>query len=140
MWSHYADNHQGICLEFESEILAESFKLNAYEVSYSESIPSPNSNGLGDYLLNKSKDWSYEKEVRFYEIISPWENGSAVGKRQFDPAALTGVIFGYKINRENYKRYYDFAKSLNPECRIFRSYKIDGKYALYAKELSVDTL
>ena len=82
MWSHYADEHKGICIEYEIE------DKNFREVEYSEKIPICEITKMlkiifghefsktnidvenEDYyfalkpLLTKGKDWEYEGEVR----------------------------------------------------------------------------
>jgi uncharacterized protein YbcV (DUF1398 family) len=90
MWSHYANHHRGICLEFDGlgALMAE-----AQQVSYV--IERPAINPYADKpermmecaFLTKAKQWEYEAEWR---IIS--EGGARpVG---FDPAELTGIIIG----------------------------------------------
>lgn len=66
MWSHYAENHRGICLEFavDNEIFG-----NAREVAYRSEYPcwlphDPPDEGMIEVLLTKSDDWKYEKEFR----------------------------------------------------------------------------
>ena len=66
MWSHYGDNHKGICLEFgvDNPLFA-----TAQAVKYLSSYPgwSPHTvveSGARDILLTKSDDWEYEQEYR----------------------------------------------------------------------------
>jgi hypothetical protein len=66
MWSHYADNHKGICLEFSTDY---SLFGSAQEVQYLSSYPQWSPQALMDktsphILLTKSHDWSYESEYR----------------------------------------------------------------------------
>lgn len=84
MWSHYADKHAGVCIEYN--ISKEKFKENIEsdvdylvtgKVDYESdkllqniiNLPSESSHfkqGLLRYLLlSKSKSWSYENEARF---------------------------------------------------------------------------
>ena len=66
MWSHYAENHKGICLEFQ---LDNPVFGSAQEVKYLSSYPKwtplslMNSNEP-HVLLTKSDDWQYEREYR----------------------------------------------------------------------------
>lgn len=90
MWSHYADSHRGVCIEFETPV-DECFK----KVKYQEERPVLKIyNILLDIILNdlenknddcfqyknyfsnflvsfytKSIDWSYEKEIRYVNYI-----------------------------------------------------------------------
>lgn len=95
MWSHYAQNHKGICLEFNGSMPANdvlergtAFMVN---VNYDRV-------GMIDYNLDKERaivdlftrkwsDWRYEEEVRI--IIMDEEP-----IQKFDKSFLTGIIFG----------------------------------------------
>jgi hypothetical protein len=66
MWAHYAGNHRGICVGFDSE--AEPFDT-AREVSYSKQRAAISDDHRSGYeelvqiaLLTKSKHWEYERE------------------------------------------------------------------------------
>ncbi|MDH0446968.1 MULTISPECIES: DUF2971 domain-containing protein [unclassified Shewanella] len=72
MWSHYANEHKGIVIEFDYEKLGYYFN---YKLSMSDTIErvlynrerfSPLQKGVcvKDLLLTKSDDWIYEKEHR----------------------------------------------------------------------------
>jgi hypothetical protein len=64
MWTHYADNHRGICLEYgcgKSE-----FGI-AVKVVYTDEYPLWRPHQLGeilDILITKSNVWAYEEEYR----------------------------------------------------------------------------
>lgn len=66
MWSHYADKHKGVCLQFDThtESIARAFK-----VSYQKKLPLciilEHADGAATRaLLTKSDVWKYEKEFR----------------------------------------------------------------------------
>ena len=68
MWSHYANKHKGIVLQFEIAKNTETM-LHAVKVNYSNEYPTLNfaqemSGQLAKIMLRKSKDWEYEKEWR----------------------------------------------------------------------------
>ena len=86
MWSHYADEHRGFCVEYVfhrddfrqdnfSELAASRlFRITYYDPDNSEMLPvdlaillSPDSLSAGDAFLTKYKDWSYENEVRLLQ-------------------------------------------------------------------------
>ena len=68
MWTHYADEHKGCCIEFE--VTAKSWKQQ--EINYPSTLPN-----IDDYsnqsdedivdsiLFQKSADWKYEHEIRY---------------------------------------------------------------------------
>jgi len=95
MWSHYADSHRGVCLEFDAQ---SDFFARAQSVKYQ--LDRPILNPILDSparmavsaLLTKAEHWAYEKEWRIVE----YEKGPGV--YHFPPSALTGIIFGSQIS------------------------------------------
>lgn len=95
MWSHYAENHHGVCLQFE-RMKDFSTLGHAVRVDYRDDLPVVNwivgfRDGVGQILLAKHPCWDYECERR---ITSPDNANRYV---QLRPDALTGVIFGCRI-------------------------------------------
>ena len=98
MWSHYADQHKGLVLQFDVSANPEVF-LQAISVEYSPEYPviewtDPQETALKVGLLRKFKSWSYEQERR---IIKP---GLANSLLPFNPSALTGIILGCRFPKE----------------------------------------
>lgn len=62
MWSHYADKHSGICIEFDANV----FPFNmATPVKYVSVYPAWTVDAAGaDELLTKAAQWAYEREWR----------------------------------------------------------------------------
>ena len=77
MWSHYAANHEGLCLQFELARDPTTFP-HALPVEYSNDYPVVNwvtgMENIMTVLLRKHTDWNYEREQR---IIIP-ESGGGV--------------------------------------------------------------
>lgn len=73
MWSHYTNNHRGICVEYSNELFdyfksLDNFLANG-KVEYSDEPPTiDNLESLESkamkMLFNKQSEWSYEKEHR----------------------------------------------------------------------------
>ena len=69
LWSHYANQHQGLCIGFDSSIVPLS---HAHKVQYSQRYPTIEVRGVDSYtpvnlcspILTKSAVWSYENEYR----------------------------------------------------------------------------
>ena len=67
MWSHYANRHRGICLEFDTSV---PIFGGALQVIYRESLPPISASSFEDWgkiasmLVEKSSDWRYENEYR----------------------------------------------------------------------------
>ncbi|HUR40604.1 MAG TPA: DUF2971 domain-containing protein [Verrucomicrobiae bacterium] len=97
MWSHYGDNHTGVCVQFEVAGDPLTF-LYALPVRYKEQFPKLNWMGpnvadqLTDALLQKHPGWIYEAERR---IVLP---NAAHAFISFQPAALTRIVLGARID------------------------------------------
>lgn len=113
MWSHYADQHQGICLgykthEAKNEIYKVCYNKNKHKMLKLDSLSSwieqtklsqmkRNHNSLSkEYIdicfLNKNKEWNYENEWR---LIS--NEGSGEKHTELE---LCEVCFGYRVKKE----------------------------------------
>jgi hypothetical protein len=91
LWAHYADEHRGVCLQFD--VAADVAALTSLEVKYDDAFPTASvfeDNNAAVLLpfLRKSTDWSYEREWRKFK-----PGGSGV-PMPFRPQALAGVFFG----------------------------------------------
>lgn len=96
MWSHYADHHRGVCLEFAST----AKEMNsAQRVIYAKDRPAidqfRNTNTqekMEKALLTKSSHWSYEREWRIIHQVAGF------GSLKLDSDTLTGLILGAAIS------------------------------------------
>lgn len=72
MWSHYADNHNGVCIEVEiDDELCDKNSIIVKDVEYATNVQMLLSNdGTTPYsielLSKKITKWKYEKEVRVF--------------------------------------------------------------------------
>lgn len=132
MWSHYSQNHAGLCLQFET---ARDFSVlsQALNVKYSSEYPIINyikdfQNGLESVLLRKHEGWSYEKESR---IIKP---GLAHSYISFDPQAITGIIIGCRTPKDSFetiKSILDERRKANlSDIAIYFAHKHLSRYKL----------
>lgn len=115
MWSHYADEHKGICIGFkEAELRPSGSNVFPIDVSYQDEYPFeqiierinyfdkvPNENTLdniaGDILYSvlstKYTSWRYERERRLVHRFS--------GARKFEPNAINSIAFGLRMKFED---------------------------------------
>jgi hypothetical protein len=132
MWSHYADEHTGICLQFECAKDLPIFS-RAMHVDYIESYPvirwiTNLHQDLGRAFTQKDARWKHEMERR---IVL---DGQAHKFLAFEPAALTGIIFGCRAGDEVRAAVRDLlterdAKGL-PCVTLYRAKKRPEKYGL----------
>ena len=101
MWSHYANSHRRICLEFSCQNVTFSGVL---KVSYYDAYPAPTlaSDEDNDNIqpqITRGKAWDYEDE---YRLIAQEKSGATADDTlvtkndllKFPPDALTAVILG----------------------------------------------
>jgi hypothetical protein len=91
MWSHYATDHKGVCLQFEPARDLFTF-ARALTVKYVRHYPVVNwldgKFEMEKILRRKHPRWKYEAERRIIQI------GAARSVFNFNPSALVGLLFG----------------------------------------------
>ena len=110
MWSHYADEHKGFCVEYcigkddlrkdEFNELSASrfFRINYWNPDNDEPIDFGESYMKGSLtaelaFLTKHKDWSYENEVRLLQY-NPQNGNERVQYKLSDSSRISAVYFG----------------------------------------------
>lgn len=160
MWSHYADSHRGIILEFDEEhpFLTDNSQkkfCSSGNVEYVRDRPSieiTNPKYLNDgsilhhdVFYVKYELWKHEKEYRVirglkeanYTSNNKDNNGFAVFLFNFPPEMIKSVIFGCKID---YEKKNDIINLLSekPEYKnvIIKQAKADTRQ--YKLEIEID--
>ena len=120
MWSHYADQHRGVCIEYD----VSKVKQGSLHKVFYDTARAVSANQLHDFfvsgnentrsaidtacLLTKSTEWRYESEWR---ILGP------LGLRK-SPGTLKSVIFGMRCTET---LQYAIVKSMEDR------YKLEGR-------------
>jgi len=100
MWSHYARNHKGVCLQFDAR--AEPI-VGAFQVSYQQQLPLSailelENDGMFNALLTKSDVWEYEEEFRViakdHGVASPGVPIAINNRVRIADNALVRIIVG----------------------------------------------
>lgn len=141
MWSHYAANHCGFCLEFDEELLLERQHCAAREVEYQQEqvvnediIPEERTEDTIRFLYTKKNSWSYEQEVRFFHKPEPeYTNGNY----PFNKQALKSIYFGNKCPKRNIAIYKNLCKRNGFEHVKFYQIELanDGAFGLVPRLL-----
>ena len=134
MWSHYAENHRGICLEF---IVANMLFGKAGEVVYREEYPRWVPCDINDapgrvmeLILTKSSDWCYEKEYRLISIDAPSSSSFLQLHGDFfrlPNGALKSVIMGCDADHQTIAT---LIKECTPELPIKMAVRSPNLYKL----------
>jgi hypothetical protein len=133
MWSHYARDHKGICLEFA--VPTTKFHA-AFQVHYQKEYPSLSLNSqefLDKLLLVKSDAWAYEQEFRLIGTRSA-ESASRLildgNYLQIGPKDLVSIIMGCQIEDEARKTIRDLIREHAPIVSLGQAMRSVNKYRL----------
>ncbi len=106
MWSHYAENHRGICFEFatDNELFGSALAV-FYRRHYPAWVPhefEAQQRRAIEMILTKSKDWQYEDEFRI--VGTQFARNAGYLRPDGDyfrlpPGALKAVIVGCEADR-----------------------------------------
>lgn len=125
MWSHYAKDHSGFCIEYDLDnLLDQSFP--AKPVIYSKEMPllSKELDNFMEGLYCKSEEWSYENEWR---IVFTKEDVEFV---KINPKA---IYLGCKISDELKEILISICKTKEIEC--YQAKKSFFEYKLYFEKV-----
>jgi len=148
LWSHYANNHEGICLEYETieydgkpSLLfdAKDMKINypvqLLKVNYIDK-PLPKINALYtqyfteqlvEYLSTKYKIWENEKEIRCIIPNSKFYNHP---NAKLEKNTLCGIIFGLKIKEHVKNGIKSLAKKNHKNIKFYSAIQIPNEYRI----------
>lgn len=103
MWSHYADQHKGMCVVYDYKKLERFSRNLILPVSYGEKIDVFQKDIKGNYVptdyafIRKAKEWEYEQEWRIKTLLlNTSEKGITV-----ETPLPEKIIFGSKTDFEN---------------------------------------
>lgn len=142
MWSHYADFHRGLVLEFRIPIMGTLEdsrlaldRLLPFPVNYQTDRPRIEigielPHDLVDKIvLAKSQDWKYEEEER----VVDHERGPGIHSYRRDDI-LTSVIAGLRIDNDNYRNLQtvvtELGKSAIPNLTLYKAQIKNGEYKI----------
>lgn len=105
MWSHYGDEHKGICIEYEIKSLPKNVgwnKINYVHKNFTHERIEKNYGVTIAGLYTKDKNWSYEKEIRLVSYKEKDNKLSLSGlSSKHDTKVIEGcisnIIIGYKF-------------------------------------------
>lgn len=136
MWSHYAQDHTGVCIQFE-RVRDYRVLLHALPVVYDREFPQVNwiegmQEAIGTMLFAKHPDWRYEQESRMILI------GQADKYLMIAPAAVTGIILGCRCSPQVAARVAEIlserAARGHPPVRVYDAVKHASKYRLVVRQ------
>lgn len=134
IWSHYAHNHEGYCLEFEATDNTPVFG-EALKVEYRDDYPiieyfnTSNEKKVDLTFLRKYTGWSYEKEWR---LIDPTKGA---GWLEYPPELLKGVIFGVRMPEDKKVKIREWVGLRGHAVQFYQAVQNDQRYAIEVQEI-----
>jgi hypothetical protein len=127
MWSHYAKNHEGVCVEFNN--LKGSPFEKALPVNYAEDYPKlkiteGSKEVFAGVVLTKAAVWEYEREWRILLRRNP------EGFYTFPRECLSGVVLGCQIFSQNENLIADWLSQRGSPVTLYRAVKALDKFAV----------
>jgi hypothetical protein len=128
MWSHYADCHKGVCIEFSMPLGSAPEEVMS-QVNYRDEFPTldlyerEKLEIVRPCFLTKARHWHYEKEWRAIRT-------AGAGTEKVPRKAITGVILGCKISMAHEKLVRELAANHHPPLNIYRTRQLPDRYAL----------
>ncbi len=126
LWAHYADNHRGVCLEFDTLEDSDLFSQGEYVRYVSQlpdlSLPRDRKKIRSHLFFTKYNEWAYESEFRLFRLYDNKEMnelssqnyktyGGNIGKTiPFKKNSLKKVIVGcglfeFNFSFANYRKF-----------------------------------
>ena len=145
MWSHYADEHRGFCIEFDRKTLVnESLHVGEIEVIYQSDYPHKAIFDLLEYLINYNKTdiseamitsiafiimrtkythWSYERELRLTR--------DHYGSSSFSTKSVKSISLGLRMDERDKKTLRELLSTNEwSHVRWFQAQKSTKKFGL----------
>jgi hypothetical protein len=153
MWSHYAENHQGVVLRFRSVPELDSAWGAARPVQYLAEMPrlldndfladmgsgrvSMDAESIMERLVyTKSIEWAYEREWRVFTGVG--RNSQALHEDLgFNKLELDAVIVGCRMPKEDRTTFADLTRRLYPHAALLQAVKSGKQFHLEIKPLEV---
>ena len=146
MWSHYAKQHTGMCLVFDS-YKAGLIRDNVLPVQYFAKYPAylvdarriGNLEMLAKQLLAvKSSEWEYEHEWRAFMVNEKNDRKSVKGSlHEYDPSLLIGIVFGINTSPAARKKVEKALeqRSSRPHVRLYQARAVQGDFRIAIQEI-----
>ena len=135
MWSHYARNHEGYCLEFSATDSTPVFSA-AQRVDYSDDCPTvnlittPNEKQIDLIFLTKFTGWHYEQEWRIID------HNAGPGPRTYPPELLKGIVFGLRMKDEDRARIREWVRGRGHPVKFYQARQHERKFSIEIQEIA----
>ncbi|HET9216648.1 MAG TPA: DUF2971 domain-containing protein [Terriglobia bacterium] len=147
-WSHYADAHCGVCIEFDTSIPPVGFAL---PITYTTEYPTlkvprivePTNAGMQKAFLTKAIDWHYEQEHRVLRLLIPdagisahlmveWDGQVALARADIAKTLTLGVKMPQPLRKE----LVEWTRTHAPHVQVFQAALHPSRYEVTRTRIS----
>ena len=127
MWAHYANEHNGCCIELE----VPDSTWKCLDVQYQTTMPKLSSGINSDEAINtifgvKSDFWSYEQEVRYIKAVQNTKEGKPFKANL--PVHIKRILLGIRVPNEDKERIERIVKAIDGNIVVEKLKRNDIKF------------
>lgn len=143
MWSHYASQHKGICIGFDTDILIKECDKNSHgspvihslkKVIYTDERPCERD---ADKFIKKSTEWGYENEYRLISCAVKGTPQWGPGVWEIPEKSIKEVIFGARIPQEIQKELVRKIKQFRSDIKLKKAVLDSYTYKIIIEDLDL---
>jgi len=135
MWSHYAEGHSGVCLQFIMPMFSDDI-ANVDKMKYRADVLRFEMDEMPNHpeiLWTKGIEWEYEQEWRYIKFPSePFK--STTGLIQIEPSKLTRVILGVNTTDKEAEEIRSIADQWPTDVQVVNASVHRTKYLIHVPE------
>lgn len=115
MWSFYANEHKGVCIELEPNTSVKDWHL--IDVDYVPNIAmiGKESATVDNVLSKKSSQWSYEQEVRFIRTVDASDKSN---RKRYMRVKILRIFLGIRMAPKDKRLITRLIKSVAPTIDV----------------------
>lgn len=141
MWSHYADSHKGLCVEYDTRLMG-NYREFLFPVIYQNELYDATNdycyyeNNLFNFLFFKSEVWNYENEWRIAVMekqlsANLYDEGSKLYKLIMKNC-ISAVYIGLKADNSNIE---EIKRQADSNFKIYKTKTSSKNFCLEKEEL-----
>ncbi len=157
MWSHYGDQHRGVVLGFDTQLLEKGLNRPLEPIKYIDELPTiieyksfirelfygASKTTVEwhkrEWALTKHSGWSYEMEWRFVTIADSGTLGDS-SLLAFPREALVEVVLGCRTDSVRSLELAALSRGVNNSCKQYRISQERGRFELIKELVDIKTL
>lgn len=139
LWSHYADSHKGLCIEFDAGMLpiASAMKVHYQDEYPSVDYPMPNDARGFAAVLTKARAWEYEDEFRLLLVSSAPDQYPNDGESYcLSGDEITSIYLGAEVSDIHRQQLISLVSEGMLAATIYQAELSDNSYTLVFKEIN----